>query len=77
MNRTIDLHGCTKEETKQLLDRIIRQNPGSLELTLIHGYSSPVLQQYVRGGYRNRRIKKRILTLNPGETILWIKGKDE
>ena len=43
------------------------------EITVIHGYSSKVLQQYVRKQYHHKRARRKILTMNAGETIILLK----
>lgn len=74
MFSTIDLHGCTRQEAKVQLDRYINSLPSNQhELTVIHGYSSTVLKNFVQKQYHHQRLKRKILTLNQGETILVIK----
>lgn len=75
MFRKVDLHGYTVEEARTVITRAI-SNMTEGELKVIHGFSSPVLQSFVRQRYRNKRIEKKILTMNPGETIFVIKKKE-
>lgn len=71
---TLDLHGCTRQEAKIQLDRYISSLPANQhELTVIHGYSSTILKNFVQKQYNHQRLAKKILTLNQGETILVIK----
>jgi len=74
MFSSIDLHGYTKQEAKVQLDNYLNNLPkGHHEVTVIHGYSSSVLQTYVQKQYKHKRIIRKILTMNNGETILVIK----
>ena len=67
----IDIHGFTVTEAKKLLERTLSSLNGNVkELRVIHGYSSDKLQQMVRLNLVHRRIKYRMKSLNPGETIL-------
>ena len=64
MLSTIDLHGCSQSEAKVKLDK---------EVTIVHGYSSSILLNYVRKKYSHPRIERKILTLNKGETVFILK----
>lgn len=67
----IDLHGLTKIEAKIQLDNCLSlMSDKIVELTISHGYhSGNVLQQFVRKEYRHKRIDKKMISTNPGETI--------
>lgn len=70
---SIDLHGYTKQEAKVQLDHFINGlAKDHHEITVIHGYSSSILQTYVQRQYKHKRIKRKILTMNKGETIFII-----
>lgn len=74
MFNRIDIHGCSSSEAKVQLDNYLNSLPATAkEVTVIHGYSSKVLQQYVRIQYKHKRVARRILTMNAGETILQLK----
>lgn len=74
MFNQIDIHGCTVTEAKIKLDNFLNNlNPLISEVTIIHGYSSKILQQYVRKQYKHKKIFRKILTINAGTTILIIK----
>lgn len=74
MFSSIDLHGYTKQEAKVQLDYHLNLlSKGHHEVTVIHGYSSQVLQNYVQKQYKHKRIIRKLLTMNKGETILVIK----
>ncbi len=66
----IDLHGLTCSEAKLRLEQTLRSLPaGTKELTVIHGYhGGRQLADMVRR-LRCKRVKRKILTGNPGETI--------
>ncbi len=71
---SIDLHGYTQSEAKQRLDSFIASNKNVREITVIHGYQSgSVLQTYIRKQYKHARIERKMLSLNPGTTILVLK----
>lgn len=74
MFNQIDLHECTITEAKIKLNNYLDNLPITIsEVTVIHGYSSKKLQQFVRMQYKHKRIKKHILTMNAGETIFILK----
>lgn len=55
----IDIHGCTTTEAKIKLDNFLNNlNPLISEITIIHGYSSKILQQYVRKQYKQKNISQ-------------------
>lgn len=68
----IDIHNMRYAEAKKYLEQFLSRSNGNLkEITVIHGYSSgTVLQQMVRKDLKHRRIKRKIITMNPGTTIL-------
>lgn len=71
---SIDLHGHTVESARKLLTSELKRLPADVrELTVIHGYhGGTALMQFVRS-YKNKRIEKKILGLNNGETIFLLK----
>ena len=74
MLSTIDLHGCSKSEAKVKLDHFWKGYSVVVkEVTVIHGYSSSILLNYVRKKYSHPRIERKILTLNKGETVFILK----
>lgn len=68
----IDIHEMKRAEAKRYLEQYLSKANGNVkEVTVIHGYSSgTVLQQMVRKGLKHNRIKHKILSMNPGVTIL-------
>lgn len=68
----IDIHSMQRAQAKKYLEQFLSGVNGNVkEITVIHGYSSGnVLQQMVRNGLKHHRIKRKILTLNPGVTVL-------
>lgn len=74
----IDLHGNTVESARKLLTEELKRLPADVrELTVIHGYhSGTVLMQFVRS-YKNKRIEKKILGINNGETIFLLKPMEK
>jgi dsDNA-specific endonuclease/ATPase MutS2 len=71
---TLDLHGMTVEEAKKALNRKINTLSKDYgQVVVIHGYrTGNRLQTFVRKEYQHPRLKRRLLTLNQGETILVI-----
>ena len=71
MLSTIDLHGCSQSEAKVKLDHFLKGTSILVkEVTIVHGYSSSILLNYVR---KHPRIERKILTLNKGETVFILK----
>ena len=74
MLSTIDLHGCSQSEAKVKLDHFLKGTSILVkEVTIVHGYSSSILLNYVRKKYSHPRIERKILTLNKGETVFILK----
>ncbi len=73
MLSTIDLHGCSQSEAKVKLDHFLKGTSIVKEVTIVHGYSSSILLNYVRKTYSHPRIERKILTLNKGETVFILK----
>lgn len=49
MLSTIDLHGCSQSEAKVKLDHFLKGTSILVkEVTIVHGYSSSILLNYVR-----------------------------
>jgi len=74
MNIDIDIHGMTVSDAKIKLERLIAAAPADItEITVIHGYKhGDALSNMVRKALKSKRIKQRIISLNPGETVLVI-----
>lgn len=70
----IDIHNMHRDEAKRYLEQFLSRVNGSVrEVVVIHGYSSgTVLRDMVRHGLKHRRIKSKMLSLNPGITILFL-----
>ena len=68
----IDIHGMTVSEAKLKLERFITNASADIsEITVIHGYSGGnALCNMVRKTLKSKRIKQKILSMNPGETTL-------
>ena len=68
----IDIHNMHREEAKKFLEHYLSTVNGSIkEVVVIHGYTSgTVLQQMVRNSLKSKRIRQKVLSLNPGVTIL-------
>ena len=76
MLSTIDLHGCSQSEAKVKLDHFLKGSSvlvKEVTVTIVHGYSSSILLNYVRKKYSHPRIERKILTLNKGETVFILK----
>ena len=72
----IDIHNMTRVQAQTCIDAVLKKNKGEVyRLTVIHGYhGGTALRDFVRSHYKNdKRVKKIILGLNPGETELVLK----
>ncbi|MGI6298230.1 MAG: Smr/MutS family protein [Saccharofermentanales bacterium] len=71
---SIDIHGMSVNEAKRFLERtIISLDRKIRDVIIIHGYNSGnALQFMVRNELHCKRIKEKIIPLNPGRTILRI-----
>ena len=74
LTMTVDIHGMTAEQAKRLLLQKIDRLPKDYgQIIVIHGYhAGNRLQTMVRKELKHTRLKRRILTMNAGETILII-----
>ena len=70
----VDLHGMMVSEARRELERLLNTADKNVtEIVVIHGYSGgQALQTLVRKDLRHRRIRQRILSMNPGVTSLMI-----
>lgn len=76
LNYEIDLHGMTADIAKKRLERLVADLPDKYsQITVIHGYQQgDKLARMIRGkGFSPKRVQRKILTMNPGETILLLK----
>lgn len=73
----IDLHGYTVVQAKQKLEQLLKTLPNQYgQITVIHGYKAGTqLQVMVRKNLKSPRIRQKVLSLNPGETILYLYDK--
>lgn len=71
----VDIHGMMVPEAKKSLERIIANADTTIkEIEIIHGYSNgTALQTMVRKDLKSKRIKSKILSLNPGITTILLK----
>lgn len=72
----IDLHGMTKDQAVQVIDRALRNaGPATYQLQLVHGYHRGTnLRSMIQDYYRYDPKVKRILPGdNPGITVLVLK----
>ena len=74
---SIDIHGMIEPEAIVYLNNAIDGLERNVDkITIIHGYhGGNVLQTMVRTRYQHRRIKKKLRTSNPGETIFLLYDK--
>lgn len=71
----IDIHGMYKLDAMLLLEDTIEDIPleEKVEIEVVHGYrGGEVLLNMVRKELKHKRIKKRIISMNKGITILVI-----
>lgn len=71
---TLDLHGYSVGEAKKTIEQTIARMPkGFQELKVIHGYrNGDAIKELVRDRFqiRSKRLVRRRMTMNQGETIL-------
>lgn len=72
---TVDLHQMSTSQAKAWLSAKVTGAPKEVrEILVVHGYrGGTALQNMVRKSFRHDRVKRVILGLNPGETILLLK----
>ncbi len=70
----IDIHGMTRDEAKRYLIRFLNRVNGSVrEVEVIHGWSGgTALMDMVRKGLRHPKIRAKVVSMNPGVTILML-----
>jgi DNA-nicking Smr family endonuclease len=69
-NRSVDLHGLTLIEAKEVLDKFMNGLPQfPMEVTVIHGFHYGIRLKTFVSQYKHPRISKKIKTMNRGETI--------
>lgn len=75
MINRLDIHGYRVQEAKVMLDRFIDRVPHTLhEVVIVHGYHGGTsLRTFVRKNYHHPRVIDKMVSLNPGETILRLK----
>ena len=69
---TIDLHQYTVDDAKQKLQLAVTIAPSEIrEIVVIHGYHrGTALRDMVRKDFKNSRVVRKFLSLNPGITSL-------
>ena len=78
MRSTIDLHEMTVLEARLALNHLLDSLSFRYdEVLVVHGYHGHILMDYIRDEYDHKRIKKKKYTLNPGDTLLMLKSKEE
>lgn len=72
---TIDLHTMQANYAKQHIIEVLNKlDPSVKEVTVIHGYrNGTALKTMVQKELKHPRIKRKILSLNLGQTILILK----
>jgi len=69
----IDIHGFTKAQAKVEIEKFIAGLPSDVKMVrIIHGYHGGTnLREFVQrpNNIRSKRIKRKRLTMNQGETI--------
>lgn len=69
---SVDIHNMTGDVAKKYLEQYLNKVNGSIkEIEVIHGYSSgTVLRDMVQKRLKHSKIKSKVISLNPGITIL-------
>ncbi len=74
--KTLDIHGMLELEAKQVLEDFIKEclNNNYYKIIVIHGYKKgQVLKNMIWNKLESKYILEKKITLNPGETMLWLK----
>ncbi|MCH4238726.1 MAG: Smr/MutS family protein [Oscillospiraceae bacterium] len=73
----LDIHGETEESALHLLTHWLSRAPADVkEVHVIHGcHGGTVLRDMVRHRLKHPRIASKMVTLNPGETLLILKDR--
>lgn len=68
----VDIHGMRARDAKEQLILLLNRADNTIhEVRVVHGYhQGNALQQMVRTELKHPRIKRKLLSLNHGETIL-------
>lgn len=68
----IDIHNMTRDEARRYLTAFLNRVNGSVkEVSVIHGWSGgTVLMEMVRKGFRHPKVQSKVVSMNPGITIL-------
>lgn len=71
---TIDLHDMELLEATYYLEKLFETLPENIkEVVVIHGYhKGQVLLNMVRKDFKNPRIKKKVIPMNKGITLLYV-----
>lgn len=71
---TIDLHDMELLEATYHLEKLFETLPENIkEVIVIHGYhKGQVLLNMVRKDFKNPRIKKKVIPMNKGITLLYV-----
>ncbi len=78
MRGRLDLHEMTVIEARLALNHALDSLSMKYdELLVIHGYHGHILMDYVRKEYEHERIKRKVATLNPGDTLFLLKSREE
>lgn len=74
---SINLHSMNYSDAKYYLERLLVNADNNIkEIEVIHGYrNGDALMQLVRNNLKSKRIKRRVISMNPGVTnlLLWEK----
>ena len=72
---TVDLHTMTVTQAQAHLTARINRLPSKIkEVVVIHGYNGgTALQKMVRKDFKHPKVKRKILSLNPGITSFLLK----
>ena len=68
----VDVHGRTRDEARRCITQFLNRVNGSVrEVEIIHGWSGgTVLRDMVRKGLKHPKIQSKVVSMNPGITIL-------
>lgn len=76
--KTVDLHGMQVREAKRYIERYLMALPSSvMQVRVIHGGNGQNPLALMVRKIKSPRLSRRILTMNPGETLLLLKNQKE
>lgn len=76
---TADIHGMREDEAKRQLELLLSRADKTIrDVVVVHGYrGGNVLRDMVRNKLKHPRIRRKMVTLNQGQTLIELKEIDK